>query len=150
MHRRRPRRACTGALHAFPHLTFRAYPHSATCLRNVLYASPNQVTLLQFNWRGNASTHGGPGAAAQGGDTLQHYAGADGNGGGGGAGGGSGGAAGSCVELSDTLLAKPRLLRRFLEESIGIMQVWAGNQRATGYGWLWPYGCTAGAVRGQS
>lgn len=102
----------------------------------------NQVTLLQFNWRGNASAHGGPGAAAQGGDIR----GADGNGGGG---GGSGGAAAPCVELSDTLIAKPRLLRRFLEESVGIMQVWAGNQGPIGYGRLRQYGVAAD-VRGQS
>ena len=67
-----------------------------------------QVGLLQFAWKDG------------------------GTGGTGGSGGGSGGALvpSGCLSLSDTLLCKPRLLRRFLSESAATMQVGAPHLMA--------------------
>ncbi|PNH04533.1 E3 ubiquitin-protein ligase [Tetrabaena socialis] len=74
--------------------------------------SDDLVGLLQFAWKP-------PGLGGSGADGGASGTGASSSGAGTGSGGGSRGGA---ISLSDTLLGKPQLLRRFLKESVGVMQ----------------------------
>ncbi|KAG2495810.1 hypothetical protein HYH03_006052 [Edaphochlamys debaryana] len=78
--------------------------------------SQDLVGLLQFAWKDAGAS------------SSTDDSGSWGSGGGGGSGGGAGanaGNGGGVLPLSDTLLGKPRLLRRFLEESVATMEALA-------------------------